>query len=291
MAQFNWTYLGDGGQRYNVGVFHGPKTGHVLVFCNLRIVLVDFSVLDTKEYSFFLGEELCQLKLDRRGDTFVYDMNVNREADTPLNRERKARDKKHWFQSIVFFSAMLFCIITFSSLVIYNQNPEEKEMERRAMLLGAKPATTIGTIVEIAPELIYYQYVVEDRIINGHMQHQMVQSTNNGMPIILGDEFVITYSSEDPRVHHFDFENPTFKQLGRYKALAFEKHAGLHPEFSDQRIACMIEIGYELFGIEAYAYFYFQGLQPKDNVVYNSLSYKRLVRDLEFKKLEGQRCL
>ena len=58
MSQMSWTYIADDGARYDVGLFHGDSTGHLLVYCNARIVVIDFSVLASKNYSFFINDEL-----------------------------------------------------------------------------------------------------------------------------------------------------------------------------------------------------------------------------------------
>ena len=292
MAQFNWTYLGENGQKYNVGVFHGPKTGHVLVFCNLKVVLVDFSVLDTKEYSLFLGDELCQLKLDRRGDKFFYDMNVDKDADTPLNRQRKARDKKHWKQSIVFFSAMLLCIFTFTSLVIYNHSPEEeRRMQNRANLLSSPSQYALGTITKIEAEKIYYQYIVNGKWFTGNIKKELIQPENNGMPVEVGDEFSTQFALDNPLIHQIDFNLPSQKQLQVYFKRAFEKQVAHHPEFSAQKVQCMIEVAYELEGLPVFADFYFQDLSPEENVLHNNFTYKRLVRDQPFVNVMANRCI
>ena len=291
MAQFNWTYLGDNGQRFNVGVFHGSKTGHVLVFCNLKVVLIDFSVLDTKEYSLFLGDELCQLKLDKRGDRFFYDMTVDRDADTPLNRHRKARDKKHWQQSIAFFSAMLLCIITFTSVVIYNHNPEEQvRMEYQAGYLAGNAQKTTGIITKLAENQVYYQYQVDNQLLGSYINNLQQSTLRNHMPIEPGDEFTIIYKVEDPREHHINLDNPTEMQMERYFHRIFDKHSDNYSEFSSEQVECMVATGYQLKGLEAFADFYFQHLSPDSNILHNNHTYKRLVRDIPFKNLMEQQC-
>ena len=92
MSQFNWTYLAPSGKKHHVGLFHGENTGHVMIYCNSKVVLVDFKVRETKSYSIFIEEELCEIGIERKADRFVYGFDINKEADTPLNRKRKAID-------------------------------------------------------------------------------------------------------------------------------------------------------------------------------------------------------
>ncbi len=91
MGQLRWTYLDDFGHKYNVGIYHGENTGHVMLYVNSNIVLIDFSVRESKNYSLYLGEELCDVvleKTDKEGH-FAYGLIPNTDADTRLNRLRR----------------------------------------------------------------------------------------------------------------------------------------------------------------------------------------------------------
>ncbi len=52
MSQITWTYVDDDGYSHKVGLFHGDNSGHLLVYCNTRIVVIDFGVMASKNYSF-----------------------------------------------------------------------------------------------------------------------------------------------------------------------------------------------------------------------------------------------
>lgn len=93
MAESFWRFTNDTGQPYLIGLFHGDKDGHLVVHCNSRVVLVDFNVQQSKAYSFFIEEELCELKLDREGTGFKYSCQINVDADTPKNRWRKSTEQ------------------------------------------------------------------------------------------------------------------------------------------------------------------------------------------------------
>jgi hypothetical protein len=73
------------------------KTGHVILYCNESIVLIDFSILDNKKYSFFIGEEFIELDLEKdlsKKQKFNYKLKINKEANTSLNKLRKISNKK-----------------------------------------------------------------------------------------------------------------------------------------------------------------------------------------------------
>ena len=133
MGQFNWTYLGDNGKKFRVGIFHGPRTGHLLIHCNAKIVQVDFGVRESTTYSFFLDEELCEIELERIGNKFQYRFHINKTIDTPRNRARKRIERKHWKQSLLFFGLLLLCAGLFASWFIYQKN-DEKQKKKTALL-------------------------------------------------------------------------------------------------------------------------------------------------------------
>lgn len=91
MAESFWRFTNDLGQPYLIGLFHGDKDRHLVVHCNSKVVLVDFDVQDSKEYSFFIEEDLCEVKLDRQEDGFKYSCSINFDVDTPKNRWRKSK--------------------------------------------------------------------------------------------------------------------------------------------------------------------------------------------------------
>lgn len=90
MAQHIWSITGQQGKTYNLGLFHGETTHHVVVHCNNSIVVIDFGVKESKTYSLFLDQELLEVTIDHTGgDNFAYDCKINHEVETPLNKQRK----------------------------------------------------------------------------------------------------------------------------------------------------------------------------------------------------------
>ena len=95
MAQLGWVYLDPHGGQHRIGLYHGDKTGHLLIHCNMRVIQVDFSVKESKSYSFFIEDELCELSIHKEHGFYSYEFTTNRKVDTPLNRLRKAEDRRN----------------------------------------------------------------------------------------------------------------------------------------------------------------------------------------------------
>jgi len=90
MPQHAWSITGPQGNTYNLGLFHGETTHHVVVHCNNRVVAIDFGVKESKTYSLFLDQELCEVTIDHTGgDHYTYDCKINHDIETPLNQQRR----------------------------------------------------------------------------------------------------------------------------------------------------------------------------------------------------------
>ena len=111
MGQFKWVFLDDFNRRYDVGIYHGDSSGNVVIHCNGNIILIDFGVLVTKKYSFFLNENLCEIEMEKEDQNFFYTFEVNEKADTPLNRARKIYNRK------IRNKLILYGILYFATLI------------------------------------------------------------------------------------------------------------------------------------------------------------------------------
>jgi len=117
-----WTYLGDDGSRHNIGLFHGDNTGHLLVYCNARIVVIDFSVRATKNYSFYINDELCDLAVEEKEGKFSYGFKVDQVTDTPLNRQRRKMIRSQVKQTLLLgLIFILFIVLVVFLLLRFNK--------------------------------------------------------------------------------------------------------------------------------------------------------------------------
>jgi hypothetical protein len=115
MGQYNWTLLDDFGNRFKVGIYHGDRSGHVMVHCNKKIMIIDFNVLQSKKYSFFLGHEFCELDVIKEASSYRYTLKINEEVDTQLNVIRRKLHRKNMIKAaalaIAFFAAVAIITI------------------------------------------------------------------------------------------------------------------------------------------------------------------------------------
>lgn len=107
MGQFTWKYVGIENHPQTVTLYHGDKTGHVLITLNNKVMTIDFNVRETKQYKFFIEDEFCEISIRRGKERFFYTFEINREVQTPLNQARLKEEKKHLWQTALFFVGMI----------------------------------------------------------------------------------------------------------------------------------------------------------------------------------------
>lgn len=94
MSQMNWTYIDDAGGLHRIGLFHGDGNRHLLVYCNDRILIIDFGVNTSKNYSFFINDELIDIAVEEKDGRFAYGLSVDEVTDTPRNRLRWQAERR-----------------------------------------------------------------------------------------------------------------------------------------------------------------------------------------------------
>ena len=100
MNQSHWTYLDDYGRQHVVGILHGANTGHLVVHCNSKVMLIDFNVNESKTYSFYIDENMCNLKvLPEKGD-FKYEFKVDENLNSAKHKLKRTQDRKYFYQKI-----------------------------------------------------------------------------------------------------------------------------------------------------------------------------------------------
>lgn len=118
MAQMNWTFLDYQHDKYEIGLYHGDQSGHVLLYCNEKVVTIDFNVLETKTYTFYIGEELAELTIEREEKRFSYALKQNTESLTPLNLARQQQDRRYVIYTIIFFLTLVVVIALVSYFLL-----------------------------------------------------------------------------------------------------------------------------------------------------------------------------
>lgn len=308
MAQVSWLYLDDNGGKHRVGLYHGDRSGHLVIHCNMRVVQVDFSVKETRTYSFFIEDDLCEVRLwlEKNG-VFSYEFEVNREADTPKNRILKQENRSNNWKIAGFFGGSLLVLCgLFFGIRAYNLHLREKnaaergigsqlgpENEQRLQLEGRTAVARLFLVQENGSRRVFYSFPTgENTQITGKLA---VPDTGKiilptGFELRDRDEFEATYLPTDPRIHQVRYDRPTQLQIQQYFRMAVATELGAHPEQGPRRAACLVSLARDERGWQSLADIIFQHAPAWENTAHNRDSYLRLVRDAGFSEKLKANC-
>lgn len=107
MAQRSWQFNSHLGRTYHIGLYHSEESGNVVIYCDSNVTTIDFGVLDTKDYSFFIGEELLEINIVKEKEGYTYTFHIDRKTKTPLNKRRQEIDRQDKKMVIFIFLALL----------------------------------------------------------------------------------------------------------------------------------------------------------------------------------------
>ena len=290
MNRFNWTYLADQGKRHHVGLMHGAESGHLLVYCDARIILIDFEILEDKTYSFFIDEQLCEISIERINGQFYYSFEINKTANTPRNNLRKKIERRHLFQGLMLMACILLLTVAFSWMMISWNNKNSDQVFSSELVRKGEEGK--AKILKVSDSEIKYFYIVNGQSYSAEtdFNDKSVVVLETGMPLEEGDEFVVKYVSNNPKLNQIDYKRPTQKQIEKYRERAIQKYLEFNPQKDSLFGACVVEIAYDLKGIQGLADIFFQETPESENPSNNSNTYKRLIRDIPFQEELSKRC-
>ncbi len=306
MAQVSWIYLDDFGGKHRVGLYHGDRSGHLLIYCDARIVQVDFSVKETRTYSFFIEDELCEVSVYKEAEGFSYDFRINKKVDTPRNRQRRADERRNWWYVAGVLSVLVAAVVAVVFLLLrYDARqkqhhwtnafvfPLSKQDERRLDAEGLTSVARLFVVYENRRRMVYYSFLTqENRRITGAFE---VPDTGtvllpNGFPVHDQDAFAVQYLPAAPNIHRLNFEAPAPETIASYLEQAVKAQQSAHPDNSLNKSRCIAQVALQEKGWPSLANFIFQTASASQNPRHNRDSYLRLVREPEVAQKIQREC-
>jgi hypothetical protein len=308
MAQVNWVYLDDQGGRHRVGVYHGDRSGHLMIHANRRVVQIDFSVVDTKTYSFFIEDELCEVLVEKmKNGHFGYEFRVNKTIDTPRNRIRKVGNRRNnrllaWLVVAVVAAIALI----FFGLTAYGRREDSRRMSKTGIVhnltkanlkhlaVEGRSSTAILRLEEInAKQIGVYTFKIADSSeVRGVFPVADTGTVilQNGFPLRAGDAFEILYLPSDPQVHRVELFRPTHATVSRYISAALEVEQRNNPNLSKEKCLCRVLSVAQWQNWVVLADFIFQEKSADQFEKHNRETYLRLMRNPEVMKAVEMGC-
>lgn len=273
---------------------HGAESGHLMVYCNSKIILIDFNILQSKTYSFFIEEELCELAIERKDNQFYYGFEPNIKADTPLNRKRKKRSRKDLYQSLAFIGALIIAVMVGSFLMYYfNQDQNNPSLRSQLANMGKETHARVLMSEDGTDKKVQYFFVVDGKpytVETPYLENESPILLKTGMPLEVGDEFLVRYLPGNPLLHNIDYDRPSPGTLEAYRNRAIATFREEFPQQSRQYTRCLADVAFAEQGIQGYAKMYYSSLTDKENQGFNAEAFEKMRNEDSFLMAFNKRC-
>ena len=199
MNQYQWTFLDNERRRHNVGIAHSPKSGHLVVYCDARVVLIEFQVLASRTFPFFIEDELCKLSVEgSRLKGFTYDFHIDTEVDTEVNRLRQEADRRRrrstWIRALTL---ALIGVVFVGSIAYWGHNTSLHELP--LVLRGEGIRAEANVLADGTVEFVGGNGIVRGRPIGGDEERLAP------LPLRPGQHVPVLYGEADPRYFVVDW--------------------------------------------------------------------------------------
>ncbi len=281
MNSSKWNFVGGHGKVSTIVLKHGVKSGNLIIFCNSKILLIDYDVFEDKSHSFFIEEEFCQIFIEKKKKGFTYNFEVSEEVDTPLNQKRKEYYSKKLRDTIFKALLSVFLVMTLViSSIGYKKYLQVQDLKNHPLVTTVKLKILEGDWERRHNTFLYYNFkntTYKDRMDLPTTSSGVIL-TESGMPLENFDEFNVIFSYKNPYNRRIEFDKPTFWQLSKYEIRIAHKLRQLMPSISPTKCECIISAVFQEKGVRGLADLYFQDASPKENKYNNSKTYQRLIQ-------------
>jgi hypothetical protein len=111
MAQVFWRYRAMSGDSYDICLYHGEPSGHVVIYCGTEIIHIDFSVFEDHTYSFLAGDDLLELEVKYRDATPSYSLTRAADNNFVPNHTSPDRINTHTLISLIIAVVVLITVL------------------------------------------------------------------------------------------------------------------------------------------------------------------------------------
>lgn len=115
MAQINWTYYSLTGLPYDIEMYHGDDSGHIILMVNEEITMIDFNKKHNHKYSFYIENQLLELDISEHNSTFEYVL-------TPQPMKLEGHDEEKYFDETFWIPLIILIIAINLVILIINYN-------------------------------------------------------------------------------------------------------------------------------------------------------------------------
>ncbi|KAB2814290.1 J domain-containing protein [Phaeocystidibacter luteus] len=161
--------------------------------------------------------------------------------------------------------------------------------------INSNPVETIATITHQEHYEVHFEFYVGEEVFYGSERVEHVRNHNrsdNGMPVLDGDSFILRYNAEDCDYHEIDFFRPSDRTIERYldqtqlrlMVLFDDSFEALPSIEKADKSRCVARQIMEAYGFDGMASLAYSNESILENSMNNSIEYGELIQEERFSK-------
>lgn len=276
----SWNYISQQNKVTVVSLHHKVATGELLIYFGEELLWAEKNVQGQTSIPFFCDDELCKIHVIPKDNKYYYEFEIDRKADTPYNRLRKAADQKEFSKGMGLFALTIGIIVVLvGGGFLYNKYADASALRDNGINVAAK--------LTPFPHSEYNCMVAADNIVTFAAQLDTLNGAvilPCGLPVALNDEFVLRYDPDEVTNNFLNLNAPTKGQMQRLFIRTLEHHYIKHPEaHATTEAQCVLEAIVNLNGLRGMADFYYQDTEILEYAPHNRLTYALMCNRFDYK--------
>jgi hypothetical protein len=210
------------------------------------------------------------------------------------NQVNLLRNKKK--PQITIWHKLIFLSPIFAIILILKSNEWYNEYQ-----LSTNGIETVATITIVSRSgvrdpveinNIEFEFNYNDSVVKGYTiakTNNNYALTNIGMPLLIGDEFIVKYVKDNPKIYELKFNKPTKKTIESYinnttKTLISLNIYATSKEQKSQ-CDCLSKNILRKYGINGLATIFFNNELIIENILHNSITFKNFINKKKVQEL------
>ncbi len=253
-----------------------------MIYCDNKVMQVDFKVHDSRDYTFFIDEEICIIKVEKgKHGGYAYSFKIDNKTATDFNKKKKKTERKWTRQSILTLGGgvLVFLSLFFGTLT-FQRSRLAKSLDKNGIEVPARiTITQRGTFNNYSIEYLYRYQGANFRNEIGPLKKAPMTA---GIPLKKGYEFMVLVDTLHPDNHELLLDKPEQGTLGEIMNMVLEKHLEINPNANEVEKYCLVPSAYQAEGLDGLSDIYHQSKPEDVSPDYNTDSFLRLIRDTPF---------
>ncbi len=152
--------------------------------------------------------------------------------------------------------------------------------------------SNIGVRDPVEINNVEFEFKYNDSIVKGYSLAQINNNfaiSKNGMPLFIGDEFTVLYVKDNPDIYELKYEEPSINTIKKYILITSATLASIGIYHNNQnqvkQCDCLSQNIYKKFNLDGLATIIFHNELFAENIIHNSITFKKFIINKEVKEL------